>query len=107
MDVNEIVSQVLRSPELRNSLESAVRNINPPQIQNHSTSIRQELSRLFPSINGSSTVTRRTPSRTSKKNENVMFSKDVILLEVSASTTTLRGITKSHAFENGKFYLDA
>lgn len=63
--LNQILERVLQSPELRNTLENTIRNINNqrPQEQtqtnrrssgelNLSSSVNMELHRLFPSIRG-------------------------------------------------------
>lgn len=126
MDVRETVDEILNSPQLRQSLESTVRNITQsrprtglfgnasgpvsstpiqqPSTSGH-TSVRQELNRLFPSIGsrGSprlSTSRSRTRSGSSLVNTKT-FNRDVILLAFKDSYKTLKGVHKAAAYENG------
>ncbi|CAH0547674.1 unnamed protein product [Brassicogethes aeneus] len=122
--IENIVSQILQSPELRSTLENTVRNIqnprpsttsllnvspsprtfnSPAEILHPSLSVSQELHRAFPSIRPSTNSTPGSSRRGSKRKRNpeVYFCKDVILVKCPNEDKTLRGISKSYAFEKG------
>ncbi|KAF5276798.1 hypothetical protein FQR65_LT16177 [Abscondita terminalis] len=108
-NINAIVNQVLQSPELRRNLESTIRSLGNIQDQRStvtqipsSSSIRDEIHRIFPSIRRN-TSDQTSLTRTSKRKRSTycFFHKDVILLQNPSQINTLRGIQKSHTYENG------
>ncbi|KAF5278245.1 hypothetical protein FQR65_LT15734 [Abscondita terminalis] len=93
--VNEIVERVLRSPQLRDSLQTTIRSItinqSPEQEQRHnlqheinsSSSVSQELHRLFPSIRSGHLNNSATTQRTSSKRKKSLSYVDVFSLAFS------------------------
>ncbi|KAB0805371.1 hypothetical protein PPYR_02341 [Photinus pyralis] len=127
--VEEIVSQILNSSTLRNTLETAVRQatqgssaspdsnpitsaVPPPLARNVATTTREELRRLFPTIRSTSAAdqsNRMIASRTNNTRKRKRahspvhsnFCRDVLLLKSPRTILTLKGREKTKAFEQG------
>lgn len=107
--VEQIVAQVLNSPELRTTLETTIQTLtnrsasttvtNAPS--SSSSSARQELNRLFPSMRPNRKVNSSTCRSRRRIEEIKTFRKDVILLRSEHSFATLKGSAKAEAYETG------
>lgn len=122
MNIRVTVDEILRSPQLRESLENTVRSLNTRSQVSHSeattlgvspvptvpvaispsTSIRSELNNLFPSIRrGRRTLQRRRNNEQSSTNK--LFYEDVILVPFTNCHSTLKGVEKAKAYKHSKF----
>ncbi|XP_031327391.1 uncharacterized protein LOC116158703 [Photinus pyralis] len=128
--VDGIVSNILSSPQLRNILEDAVRgatsehNASTTSIQSVSnvpvTSVREEIHRLFPTIRANSAAPQNCVNQASmtnvvrtsvkKRRRTIVekpFYRDIILLQSSKINSTLKGLQKSKAYEEGFAFSNA